>query len=332
MKRRDALRAVVAVAAASPACGPAQPQRMAGPRVLGLLYPNPGSASAGPIGSKLKELGWTVGVNLLAVDASSEGNNDRLDALAAEFVRKPMDVIWTAGPEATIAAARATRSIPIAFYGVGFPVEQGLVDSLARPGRNVTGLAALAGGEETKRLEILKEVVPTAKRLAIVRTATVLATLAGGEYRLPTKDLEDAAAALGFEPQIFPVSNTEDLEAVFAKIVQIRAHAVSFDFTALTFRARDRIADFTSRSRLPSAGGTKEFAEDSGLIAYGADREWMILRSFDHVDKLLRGARPAELPVELPSKFELTLNLKTARALGINIEHSVLLRADRVVE
>jgi putative ABC transport system substrate-binding protein len=332
MKRRDALRAFVAVAATAPACGLARLQRVAGRRVLGLLYPNPGSAKAGPIGARLKELGWNEGENLLIVEASSGGSNDSLDALAAELVRKRVDVIWTAGPEATLAAGRATRSIPIAFYGVAFPVEQGLVDSLARPGRNVTGLAGIAGSEHLKRLEILKEVVPTAKRLAIVRTATAFGTLAGGEYRVPIYDVQSAAASLGFDAQTFPVSNAEDFDAAFAKILDMRAHAVSFDHTALTFRERQRIADFATRSRLPSVGGIKEFVEAGGLLAYGVDRTWMILRSFDHVDKLLRGARPAELPVELPSKFELTLNLKTARALGLTIPQTVLLRADRVIE
>ena len=158
MKRRDALRTVVGVAATAPAYGFAQPQRGTGQRVLGLLFPNPPSALV-PIGSRLKELGWNVGENLLIAEASSGGSNDSLDALAAGLVRQRVDVIWAAGPEAAIAAARATRTIPIAFYGVGFPVEQGLVDSLARPGRNVTGLAATAGNERLKRLELLKEVL-----------------------------------------------------------------------------------------------------------------------------------------------------------------------------
>lgn len=332
MKRRDALRAFVAVAATAPAWGLAQPQSVAGRRVLGLLYPNPESAKAGPIGARLKELGWNEGENLQIEEASSGGSNDRLDALAAELVRKRVDVIWVAGPEAAVAAARATRSIPIAFYGVAFPVEQGLVDSLARPGRNVTGVAAIAGDEGLKRLEILKEILPTMKRLAIVATASALGTLGGGEYQVPINRRESTATLLGFEAQTFPVSRREDFDAAFAKIIEMRAHAALFDFTALTFRERHRIADFASRARLPSVSAFKEFVEAGGLLAYGANRGWMVLRSFDHVDKLLRGARPAELPVEMPSKFELTLNLKTARALGLTIPQTVLLRADRVIE
>ncbi|RZL93476.1 MAG: hypothetical protein EOP82_07875 [Variovorax sp.] len=332
MKRRDALRACAAFATTAPAWGLAQPQRVAGRRVLGLLYPNPESAKASPIGARLKELGWNDGENLLIVEASSGGSNNSLDLLAAELVRKRVDVIWAAGPEATVAAARATRSIPIAFYGVGFPVEQGLVDSLARPGRNVTGVAAFAGNERLKRLEILKEILPTMSRLAIVVTASAVGKLAGGEYRVPINTVESAATVLGLEAQTFPVFSREDLDAAFAQILEMRAHAVSFDHTALTFRERHRIADFASRARLPSAGGIKEFVEAGGLLAYGADRGWMILHSFDHVDKLLRGARAAELAVELPRKFELTLNLKTARALGLAIPQTVLLRADRVIE
>jgi putative tryptophan/tyrosine transport system substrate-binding protein len=321
MRRRDALRAFLAlVGAAAPSGGLAQLPKAARPPVLGLLYPNPGPATAGPIGARLKELGWIEGKNLLIEDASADGHNDRLDILAAELVRKRVDVIWVAGSEAALAAARATRSIPIAFYGV------------ARPGRNVTGLAGIAGSEREKRLEILRELVPTAKRLAIVVTASAFGTLAGGEYREPRTIFESTAAALGFEAQTFPVSERENFDAVFAKIRDMRAHAVSFDHTALTFRERQRIADFANGNRLPSVGGIKEFVEAGGLLAYGVDRTWMIVRSFDHVDKLLRGARPAELPVELPSKFELALNRRTAKALGVTIPQAVLLRADRVIE
>jgi putative tryptophan/tyrosine transport system substrate-binding protein len=334
MRRRDALRAFLSLgAAAAPSCGLAQLQNAARPPVLGLLYPNPSSAMASAaIVARLKELGWIQGQNLLIEEASSEGNSDRLTALAAELMRKHVQVIWAAGPEAALAAARATRSIPIAFYGVGFPVEQGLVDSLARPGGNVTGLAAFAGSEGGKGLEILREIVPTAKRLAIVTTASAVATVAGGEYRVPGDRLESTAAALGFETQTFAVSRREDFEAAFAKILEMRAHAVRFDHTGLTFRERQRIADFASGSRLPSVGGVREFVEAGGLLAYGANRTWMVMRSFDHVDKLLRGARPAEVPVELPSKFELTLNRRAAKALGVTIPQTVLLRADEVVQ
>ena len=169
-------------------------------------------------------------------------------------------------------------------------------------------------------------------RLAIMATASAVATLAGGEYQEPINSLESTAAQFGLEAKTFPVSRREDLDAAFAKILEMRAHAVLFDHTALTFRERHRIADFASRARLPSVGGIREVVEAGCLLAYGADRGWMILRSFDHVDKLLRGARPAELPVELPSKFELTLNSKTARALGLTTPQTVLLRADRVIE
>jgi putative ABC transport system substrate-binding protein len=331
MKRRDAVQTLVAAAATAPAWSLAQP-RKAERRVLGLLYPNPESAKAGPIGVRLRQLGWIEGENLLIVEASSGGSNDSLDALAAELVRQPVDVIWAAGPEAAIAAARATRSIPIAFYGVGFPVEQGLIDSLARPGRNVTGFAAIAGNEGLKRLELLKEILPTMKRLAVVVTATAVQTLAGGEYQVPRNTVESAATALGIEAQTLPVSRREDIDAAFEKILEMRAHAVWFDFTALTFRERHRIADFASRARLPSVSAFKEFVDAGGLLAYGADRGALVLGSFGHVDKLLRGARPAELPVELPSRFELTLNLKTARALGLTIPQTVLVRADRVIE
>jgi putative ABC transport system substrate-binding protein len=331
MKRRDALRAVLALAS----CGVvirAVAQTTARAPLLGLLYPNPGSAKDSPIGRRLKELGWIEGVNLRIVEASSEGNNDRLAELAADLVRKRVDVIWVAGPEAAVAAARATRSIPIAFYGVAYPVEWGLVDSLARPGRNVTGLASAAGDEKAKRLELLREVVPTAKRLAVIATASTTETLSGSRDRATYDDIAAAATALGFEARTLEVSRPDELDAAFAQVRSMRAQAVFFDATALTFRERRRIAEFALSARLPSVGSVKEFVEAGGLLSYGADRTAMIMRSFDHVDRLLRGARPTDLPVELPSKFEITVNSKTARALGVSIPRPVLLRADQVIE
>jgi putative ABC transport system substrate-binding protein len=303
---------------------------------LGLLYPNPTVTFQQNLlefySARLRELGWVVGENLLLENASSEGREDRLPSLAAALVAKQVDVIWVAGPEAAIAAARATKTIPIAFYGVGFPVEHGLVDSLARPGRNVTGFASLAGSEPAKGIELLKEVAPKFSRLAWIGVETVVTTLAGGEVRVVRQGVEDAAARLQLEIRRFSISQREDFDAAFAAIRDSRAQAMGIDFTALTFRERQRLADFAGRQLLPSVSAFREFVEAGGLLSYGANRRDMARRSFAYVDRILRGARPSELPIELPSSFELGVNLKTAKALGLTVPQSILVRADRVVE
>jgi putative tryptophan/tyrosine transport system substrate-binding protein len=303
---------------------------------LGLLYPNPSSPAHGNwrdfFWPRLNELGWFEGRNLTVENASAEGREERLPALAAALVAKKVDVIWAAGPEAALSAARATRTIPIAFYGVADPVAQGFVDSLARPGRNITGLASLAGSERAKSVELLREIAPTPRRLGWIRVETVFPVLNGGQVSVRTSDLDSASDKLGFEIQGHVVSKREHFDTAFARILQTRAEAVGSDFTALTFRERQPIVDFVNRHRLPSVFGATPFVEAGGLLSYGAHRIGMQLQSFTYVDRILRGARPAELPVELPTRFELAVNIRTAKALGLTIPSSVLIRADRVIE
>jgi putative ABC transport system substrate-binding protein len=332
MRRRNFIGGI-AGALALPSIALGQQSRMP---TLGLLYPNP---SAGPQGTALEffsarlvQLGWKVGQNLKVENASGEGREERMAPLAAALVEKKVDVIWAAGPEAALAAARATRTIPIAFYGVGYPVEQGLVDSLAKPGRNVTGLASFAGSERAKGVELLREAAPKPTRLAWIGVETVTRTLAGAEIRIGGQELTDVANRLGFEFRRHPVSAKEDFDAAFANILESRAQALGADFTALTVRERQRIVNFANTHRLPSVFGSNEFSEAGGLLSYGANRVGMQLQSFTFVDRILRGARPADLPVELPSKFELIANAKTAKALGLSLPQSLILRADRVIE
>jgi len=331
MDRRRFLLASVAGALATPLAAEAQ-QRAKIP-TLGLLYPSPSSGpSLGFFSANLKKRGWIVGETVTLEDASAEGQEDRLPALAETLVARRVDVIWAAGPEAAVAAARATKTIPIVFYGVGYPVEQGLVDSLARPGRNVTGHAAVAGTETTKGLEILREIAPGATRLAVIAVATVVRTVLGGEYRGGRQVIDVAAEGLGFEARTYWVSTREDFDAVFPSILDARAQAILVDFTALTIRESQRIVNFANRNRLPSVFGATEFVKAGGLISYGANRLGMMDYSFALVDKVLRGARPSDLPVELPTKFDLVINLKTAKALGLTIPPSLLARADHVIE
>jgi putative ABC transport system substrate-binding protein len=304
--------------------------------VLGLLYPNP---SSGPQGNAqayfsgiLKRLGWTVGTDVVLEHASGEGSENRLPVLARQLVDKRVDVIWAAGPEAALAAARATKTIPIAFYGVAYPVEAELVESLARPGRNATGLASVAGVGYVKALELLREIVPGTKRIAWLAVDTVIWSVSGKEVRLSYQAILESARGLGFEIERFPVSRREDLDDAFKAILASRPQALISDFTALTFRERNRIAGFALSERLPAVATPSVFAEAGFLASYGPNRGWMIEYSFTYVDRILRGAKSADLAVELPSRYEMTLNFKTAKALGITIPSAVLVRADRVIE
>lgn len=333
MKRRRLVAGIAGALALAPLARAQRPGKLP---TLGLLYPNPSSGPQGAaldfFSARLATLGWIAGQNLRIENASAEGSEDRLPALAARLVEKQVDVIWVAGPEAALAAARATTTIPIAFYGVAYPVEQGLVESLAKPGRNVTGLASFAGSERPKGMEFLREVAPKANRMAWIGVDTVISTLAGGEIRTGTQELVATAARLGIDFQRYPVSKREDFDAVFAGIRDSRAQLIGADFTALTVRESKRIVEFANNHRLPSVFGSMEFVEAGGLMCYGANRVGMMLQSFTHVDRILRGARPADLPVELPSKFELVVNLKTATLLGVTVPQSILIRADRVIQ
>lgn len=316
----------------------AQPAKV---RVVGALYPNPsrGKTSDGKEwwaadfhATLLSELGWKVGKDVRIEDASAEGDESRLPALAAALVEKKVDVIWAASSEAVTAAARATTSIPIVFYGVGLPVEQGFVDSLARPGRNVTGIAALAGDEEAKLFELLREAVPKATRLAYLRSNTSLQTLSGENLVARLETIPSTAKKLGFDLRIYGVDRSEDFDPAFAAILADRAQVLSVQFHGIMFRERKRIADFALRNNLPSVHRAAPLVEAGGLLYYGANRDAMVKYSWTYVDKILRGARPAELPVELPRKFELVVNMKTAKALGMSVPMSILLRADRIIE
>lgn len=334
--QRTARRSFLVGAAALVAAPLVRAQTTAIRQSVGLLFPSPLKTSDGDAvrfyTAVLKSLGWIDGDNVSLEYASGEGHEDRMPALAASLVEKQVNVIWAAGPEAAVAAARATRTIPIVFYGVAYPVEHGLVDSLAQPGRNVTGLASLAGAERSKALESLLEIAPSLRRLAWLQVETVARDVAGREMRIRTSSFESEAAALGFEVRKYPVSVPTDLEPAFAKIVRDANDALHCDFTAMTMRERVRIADFANRNRLPAVYGASRYVEAGGLLSYGPSRAWMFRHSFTFVDRILRGAQPAELPVEFPTRFELVVNLRTARLLGLEVPASLLLRADRVIE
>jgi putative ABC transport system substrate-binding protein len=337
MRRRTVVLGAAAGAMLAAAGVRAQRGQTPRPRTIGMLYPNPtppkGQGVKHPMFARLIERGWVPGENVKLENASAEGHEDRLPALAAELVRKRVDVIWAAGPEATLAAARVTRDIPIVFYGLGFPVELGVAQSLARPGGNVTGLAYFVGPEiETKQLEVLREIAPGIKRVSYLTVPASRRTLAGQVLRDPEQVLDDAARKLGFQLTRHVVGRAEDLDRAFAGVIAARAQALLVAGHPVFIRDRKRITAFTSANRLPSAFPYWEFVDAGGLVSYGVDRLSAMQQSFLHVDRILRGATPAELPIELPAKYLLAVNIGTARALGFTVPQSVLVRADRVVE
>jgi len=285
-----------------------------------------------PFSNRLRALGWFEGRTLAIERAYTEGRDDLLPAAAARLVGARVDVIWAIGPEAAIAAARATKTVPIVFWGVPFPVEQGLIDSFARPGRNVTGVAWYAGpGVDAKQLEILREIAPHAKRLAYLVVPRAGASVGGGKVAYPP-DFGSAAASLGFDMREYPIATGADLEPAFAAILAWKAQALVVAGTILTVRERKRIVDFANRNRLPSAFRGREFTDVGGLAAYSSVTAPALERCAELIDRILRGARPADLPVDIPRDYELTLNLKTAKTLGLEIPQPLLLRANRVIE
>jgi putative ABC transport system substrate-binding protein len=316
----------------------AAPLARAGTRmpVLALLYPNPTITTDGDFREGavriMKRLGWLPGKDLEVRHYSGEGREERMPALAERAVREGADTVWVAGPEAALAAARATKDIPVAFYGVAFPVEHGLVDSLARPGRNVTGLTSLAGSEWSKCIRAMLEIAPGIRRIGYISVTTIRKTVAGGDVHIRDARADPLVAGTAMEILRHPVARPEDLDGALQSIAAAHPDALMCDFTAMTFRERLRIIDFANGNGLPSMFGAWPFVRDGGLIAYAADRVWMVVHSFTFVDRILRGARPADLPVEQPTRFELMINLRTARRLGLTVPDSLLLRADKVVE
>lgn len=309
-------------------------QAAATQRVLGILSANPAPTpqelAASPIQSALRKLGWVEGRNLRVERAFADGREERLPVLAAELVRKRVDVIWTNGPGGAVAAARATGTVPIVAYLSGDPVNMGLVDSLARPGRNVTGIAYVESGVPMKQLEVIKEMLPRMRRLAVIWVPSASATVAGTAMSMDPIDA--AAKKLGFVIERFPVDQPKDFDAAFRNIMTWRAQAFRVINLPAMFRERTRILDFAVRNRLPGMYGGTPWIEAGGLVSYGPSFDGLLERSINMVDRIFRGAKPADIPVEQPTRYELAVNLKTARALKLKIPQSVLARADRVID
>lgn len=274
----------------------------------------------------LRDLGWVEGKNISIEYRYAEGRHDRLPDLAADLVRLKVDLIVASATPPAQAAQKATTTIPIIFAGVVDPVGAQLVSNLARPNANITGLSLFSTELIGKRLELLKEIVPKLSRVAI------LLNPANASNPLQLRETEAAARSLGVQPQLLEVRVPNDFDRVFEAAMRGRAGAVIVLDDPLTFSERTRIAALAAKHRLPSMYGFGESAEAGGLIAFGTSLPDHFRRAATYVDRILKGVRPADLPVEQPAKFELVINLKTAKALGVQVPQSMLLRADRVIE
>jgi len=278
---------------------------------------------------ELRNLGYVEGRNVVIEYRDAEGKLERLPALAAELVALKVDVILAATTPGARAAKQATRTIPIVFAVSADPVSDGLVTSLARPGGNVTGFAVLATELVGKRLELLKQAVPGVERVAVLRQPGAVPEQTEKDM---LKGAEVAARALGIKLQIVEARGPEDFDSAFSEMTKARASALIMGVGNMFFSERRRLVDLAAKHRLPAVYGLREVVDVGGLMSYGPNQADLFRRAATYVDKILKGANPGDLPVEQPTKFELVINLKTAKSLGLTIPQTVLLRADSVIE
>jgi ABC-type uncharacterized transport system substrate-binding protein len=294
---------------------------------IGVLDPTPMALSVGNLDAfrqGMRELGYVEGQNFALEYRSPEGRANRFPDLAHELVRLKVDLILTRGTPAVTAAKSATRTIPIVMAASGDPVGVGVVTGLARPGGNVTGLSALTAELSGKRLQLLKEAIPGAQRVAAVLDRGAPAT----QWRAT----EQAARSIGLQPQVFYLEKAEDLEPAFDGAAKQRADAVLVGLGAVIQNNIDHVVALAARHRLPSVFNSREFVVAGGLMAYGVSYPDSYRRAASYIDKILKGAKPADLPIEQPTKFELVINLRTAKALGLTIPPSLLARAEQLIE
>jgi ABC-type uncharacterized transport system substrate-binding protein len=298
---------------------------------IGYLAPNLATSShlAEAFRQGLRDLGYVEGRNLVIESRGAEGKFERFPALAAELVALKVDVIVASGTLAALAAKRATTSIPIVFPTLGDPVTDGLVASFARPGGNVTGLSNLSPELVGKCLELLKQAVPGISRVAVLWQPGAFVGTTGKDIR---KRAEAAGRALGMQLQFVEVREPESFDRAFSDITRARADALIVPLTAMFTNERRRLVDLAAKIRRPAVYGSRDSVDAGGLMSYGPNLSDSYRRAATYVDKILKGAEPADLPVEQPTKFELVINLKTAKALGLTIPQSVLGRADQVIE
>jgi len=293
---------------------------------IGFLSPGSPSSVTGrheAFHQGLREHGYVEGKNIVIEIRYAEGKVDRLPALAAELVRLKVDIIFTVTTPGVLAAKKASETIPIVFAGAGDPVRGALVTSLARPGGNITGLSIFSGELDGKRMELLKETFPKVARVAYLWDPSTPGTGLRG--------MQAAAPALGLQVQPLEVRSANDFDSAFEAVLRERAHALTAAAHSVINDHRKRIVDFAAKNRLPAIYTDSEFVDAGGLMFYGVSFSDLYRRAATYVDKILKGAKPADLPVEQPKKFEFVINLKAAKQIGLTIPPNVLARADKVI-
>jgi putative ABC transport system substrate-binding protein len=275
---------------------------------------------------RLRELGYVEGKNIVIEYRYAEGKRERVPDLAAELVRFKVDVIVTTGTVAVLAAKKASPTIPIVFAASSDPVGSGLVSSLAQPGGTITGLSQMAPDLDGKRLELLKEAFPKVARTAFLWSS------GGLRGNSSLTDMEAAAKMLGIKLQSLPVRSLGDFEGAFARAKREGAQALITTTSALIDTQLRQVLDFAVKNRLPAMYANSEFVEAGGLMSYGSDNTDLWRRAADFVDKILKGTKPADMPVEQPTKFEFLVNMNAAKQIGLTIPQKVLARADRVIK
>jgi putative tryptophan/tyrosine transport system substrate-binding protein len=327
MERRTFIGVIAGGLLAAPLAAEAQ-QAAKVPRI-GFLGNSTAALEAnlvGPFREGLRELGYVEGRNILIEYRWAEGKYERFPALIAELIALKVDVIVTAGTPAALAVKKATTSIPLVMIAVGDPVGTGLVASLARPGGNITGLTSISQDLEGKRLELLREVIPSVSHIAVLWNS------ANPNHLIQEKEVQAAAQVLRIKVLSLGVRTPEEIENSFAAIVRERPGALLVLADRLFLHHRARIMDFAAKHRLPGVHAYRELVEAGGLMSYGPSYAGMHRRAAYFVDRILKGTKPADLPVEQPTKFELVINLKVAKALGLTVPQSLLQRADQIIQ
>ncbi len=304
-------------------------QQPAGIPRIGILAPPSASFISARIEAfrqRLRELGYVEGKNIFIEYRYAEGKLERLPDLAAELVRLKVDVIVTTGVQSVLAAKKASATIPIVFGGTNDPVGTGIVASLARPGGNITGLSLMVTDLDGKRLELLKEAFPK-----VVRVAFLWRGSGGTMGNLPLTDMEAVAKALGLKLLSLSVRSLDDFDSAFARAKRDGAQALITTTGALINTQHRQVLEFVAKNRLPAMYAYTEFVEAGGLMSYAPNNADLFRRAADFVDKILKGTKPADIPVEQPTKFEFVVNLKAAKQIGVTVPPNVLARADRVI-
>ena len=325
MNRRTAIRRLATFFLTSASLAEAQqPAKI--PRI-GILLPSSASSQSARVEAfrqRLRERGYVEGKNIFIEYRYAEGKRERLPDLAAQLVRLKVDVIVTTGVPAVFAAKKASAAIPIVFAGSPDPVGTGIVSSLARPGGNITGLSNIAQDLDGKRLELLNEAFPKFARVAFL-------WVSGGRGNLALTEMEAAAKALGVKLQSLEVRSLDDFDSAFARAKRNGAQALITSASSVISNQQRQVLDFAAKNRLPAMYPNSELVEAGGLMSYAPNYTDLYRRAADFVDKILKGTKPADIPVEQPMKFEFVVNLNAAKQIGVTIPPNVLVRADRVI-